>query len=704
MVQKFNADNSRNNPQGFKIWFQQKFIPQIAKMGNQRHLAAIRDSFGTMIPLIIAGSLGVLINAIIFGGAGSGYVSLLGLFAKAANPDVAWNDLNAQVLGTGGWAQTTQIMGYAFGIINSVTVGMMAIWFSFLLGYYIAISRNFQNPLVTGLLSGSAFMLASLGEVTFFMGAQGLITAILFGILSTELFIKLSSVRALNIKLPDGVPPAVGKSFAVFLPVCITLSVVAMINVIVLAPAIVTGDLKVTANTYSVMDSGQFAELFNKQFVAADFLKANPNFANYSDIINKIADNWGTNQKAFVEFYNSQSSQNQSVIATAIATFSGAPGSGSAIAEVADKAKIIFVVGKNANYLATLSWFKVALGPNQFGMGAAIYQFFTSWFIGFATGSGGIGLAIVFVFAVSFFWFFGVHGSNLMAGIFEPIFWMVLGINTALVTSLGYDAAVATQSMGVFTKPFFDAYMYVGGSGATLGLLLMTLSFSKRKDLKEIAKYSTPAGVFQINEPTIFGFPLILNPVYVVPFILVPIINLFVGWIFSPDVLNFVKYSYVATPWTAPWFLGAMITSLDVRALLPAFIIFGIDLLLYLPFVLLDNKLYFKKLKENNIEQYNMEMKYYNDPEFKWNTDTETKFNNKINKGELVVLDAEETNAFWAKRMTDSQKLAIRQKDIMQKALDKQLKYNKEAKEVKAKRDAKIPELKTKWAKQKKKN
>ncbi|WP_100254608.1 hypothetical protein [Spiroplasma clarkii] len=52
----------------FKEWFKQKAIPGMAKVGNQRHLAAIRDSFGTMIPLIIAGSIGILVNAIVFGG------------------------------------------------------------------------------------------------------------------------------------------------------------------------------------------------------------------------------------------------------------------------------------------------------------------------------------------------------------------------------------------------------------------------------------------------------------------------------------------------------------------------------------------------------------------------------------------------------------------------------------------------------------
>jgi len=73
-----------------KEWFDTKFVPAISKIGNQRHLAAIRDSFGTMIPIIIAGSLGVLINAIIFVFFCSGYVSLLVLIAKAVHPEFEW--------------------------------------------------------------------------------------------------------------------------------------------------------------------------------------------------------------------------------------------------------------------------------------------------------------------------------------------------------------------------------------------------------------------------------------------------------------------------------------------------------------------------------------------------------------------------------------------------------------------------------------
>lgn len=691
-----NSGNREKEKLSFKLWFKQKAIPGMAKVGNQRHLAAIRDSFGTMIPLIIAGSIGILVNAIVFGGAGSGYVSLLGLIAKTANPNLSWDAITSLLSDTSnGWGQTSKICGLAFGHMNTVTVGMMSIYFSFLFGYYIAISKGFSQTIIAGLVSVAGFMLASMGAINFFMDAKGLIGAIIFGLISTELFIKLSSVRALNIKLPDGVPPAVGKSFALFLPAVITLAIIGAANMIVLAPAIIGGKLVVTGNNQTLLgDNDEIIQALIdslKLMSAEDIAKAlNLNLADNA-WIEEFRTNLANNQ-GFVDWYNSQSTSIQSMVAALFLNQGAGVGFGSF--HSLDSNNILrFAVENGVIKVISGSYIGIVLTPDQFGWSAAIYQFFTSWFIGFATGKGGIGLAVVFVFFVGFFWFFGVHGSNLMAGIFEPIFWMILGINTSLVSSLGYQNAVDSGGMGVFTKPFFDSYMYVGGSGATLGLLVMTLAISKRRELKEVAKYATPAGVFQINEPVIFGYPLVLNPVYAIPFIFTPIINLVIGWLFSPAVLNVVKYSYVATPWTAPWFISAIITSLDVKAIIPATIIFGVDIMIYIPFVLLDNKLYFKKLKATNLEKYEEEKRYYGDKLYRFEVDTKTKVEALENKAEMVIFDAENIIDFWAKRQTNKDKFEKRRTDITLKAEAKKVEYLEKSKALQQKRDEKYKVL-----------
>ncbi|AKU79541.1 PTS sugar transporter subunit IIC [Spiroplasma turonicum] len=709
---KFTPNKSSRSSEklGFKKWFNVKFVPAMARAGNQRHIAAIRDSFGTMIPLIIAGSLGVLINAIVFGGAGSGYVSLLGLFAKAAHSDLSWDQIseligNGQVLGTDGsvildapgWFQTSKICGLAVGHMNTVTVGMMSIYFSFLFGYYISLGKGFKSPVIAGMVSTASFMLASLGEVQFFMDAKGLIGAIIFGIIATELFIWLSSLRSLNIKLPDSVPPAVGKSFAVFLPVTFTLMIIGALNIVVLAPAVVLGNLFVTGNTQATgwTSASEVDTFFNS--LKSALSEKNPweliGLSESPAWMDSIRDNLSADK--FAKWYNDLSAVDQSQIAS-FSLIAGGQATLADMVNVGSGSVLHFGTTNGVIDVITASFIGKKLGPTQFGLSAAIYQFITSWFIGFATGNGGLGLGIAFMILVGLFWFFGVHGSNIMGGIFEPIFLMVLAINTALVTSLGYEAAAASGSMGVFTKPFFDGYAYVGGSGATLGLLIMTFCFSKRRDLKEIAKYSTPAGVFQINEPVIFGYPIVLNAVYMVPFVFTPVLNLIVGYIFSPAVLGFVNYSYILAPWTAPWFLTAVITSLDARALIPAMICLGVTIASYLPFVLLDNILYFKKLQKQDPEKYELEKRYYSDKLFRFQTNTETKIENLENKAEYVVLNAESTNEFWAKRLVNPKKLEERKQKQLEEAKMKREKILNQVKEYKDNRAKKYIELEKK--------
>jgi PTS system cellobiose-specific IIC component len=84
-----NTFVQQKKPNKLLVFVKNKVLPALVKFGNARHVAGIRDAFGTMIPLIIAGSIGILISSIVFGGNGSGYVSLFGLICKLANPHLA---------------------------------------------------------------------------------------------------------------------------------------------------------------------------------------------------------------------------------------------------------------------------------------------------------------------------------------------------------------------------------------------------------------------------------------------------------------------------------------------------------------------------------------------------------------------------------------------------------------------------------------
>src|SRR5699024_498304 len=79
----------------------------------------------------------------------------------------------------------------------------------------------------------------------------------------------------------------------------------------------------------------------------------------------------------------------------------------------------------------------------------------------------------------------------------------------------------------IVTKPFFDNFVSIGGSGVTLALLIaifIVVRQEKNNPYREVAKFSFPAGLFQINEPVIFRLPIVLNPVFLVPFLFVPVI------------------------------------------------------------------------------------------------------------------------------------------------------------------------------------
>lgn len=581
---------STNHKQTFKVklnnWTNKVFIPSLGKLGQQRHLAALRDAFGTIIPLIIAGSIAILFITIGFGGWGSEKVSILGWIWMAVNKTTDTTQLaNEIAANSGAWGKAVNIGVNMFSPINAATIGAMSIFVVFLIGYFIGLSRDFKQPIMSGLASLGCFMIIIMGQFSFFADAKGLFSAIIAGFIGSELLIAFSKIKKLELKLPAGVPPAVAKSFAVFVPMLFTLVIVAMINVIVWAP------VNYLSN-YDVFTVNQTA--LNREALKAVLEKAVQDSSlptNIHDLLvqlqNAVSDN-----NALVQWFNAnKDNADFPLVMNALLGHLDNP-------IIIDANHIKWTLG-SYNELAQLLIIKyeqVQIPTSSFGLGAGIYRLLQTPFLGFVASSGGIGVALLFTFLVGFFWFFGIHGSNITAAIFEPIWWAVLGINAALVQSLGL--AAAQKEMIAFAKPFFDSYMYIGGSGATLALLISTLIISKRKELKEVAKFSLPAGVFQINEPVIFGYPIILNPVWIAPFIIAPMLNVVVAWL-AVSVFHFVNASYIATPWTAPWFLGALLsTGLDWRAFVLSLLCFAISLLIWFPAVLLDNKIYNNKIKK----------------------------------------------------------------------------------------------------------
>lgn len=184
-------------------------------------------------------------------------------------------------------------------------------------------------------------------------------------------------------------------------------------------------------------------------------------------------------------------------------------------------------------------------------------------------------------------WFFGVHGANIFEPVMQSVYLPALTDN--------YNAIIAGgEPPHLITKAFFDSYVHLGGSGATLALIVAILIVvKKRQEYKNIAKLSLPLGVFQINESVIYGLPIVLNPILFIPFLLVPGVLSLVAYIATAT--GIVPATYVQIPWITPVGIGAFLATGakgigSIMAGLLALVNFVIAVIIYLPFVKMAEK------------------------------------------------------------------------------------------------------------------
>ncbi|OIQ24568.1 EAL domain-containing protein [uncultured Vibrio sp.] len=188
---------------------------------------------------------------------------------------------------------------------------------------------------------------------------------------------------------------------------------------------------------------------------------------------------------------------------------------------------------------------------------------------------------VVFSAVNSLLWFVGIHGY------YALLPWIsVLEQAIPLAQSDLLQAGV-TDYMINFS--FMGAFVFIGGSGATLGLVLALLLFSKQKPLRLIAIASLPLGLLNINEILLFGLPIIFNPRLFIPFILAPICNLLIAYLTMS--LGYVSVPTAALPFSSPMFFNAwLVTGGDLNAPLLQMINIVVSLFVYCPFVMAMNR------------------------------------------------------------------------------------------------------------------
>lgn len=191
---------------GFMKWMEEKFVPVAGKIGSQRHLAAIRDGFVGIMPIVLAGTIAVLLNNTL-----GAWVPAIGNVLGPINGNVWWG-----------------------------TLAILGLLVTFSIGYNLAKSYG-EDGLVAGLVSVAAFITtlpqahgdAGWGYIHWgFLNAGGIFTGMLVSIVATEIFVKLTK-KGLTIKMPDTVPPAVGKSFAGIVPGFIVLMLFGALTLVI---------------------------------------------------------------------------------------------------------------------------------------------------------------------------------------------------------------------------------------------------------------------------------------------------------------------------------------------------------------------------------------------------------------------------------------------------------------------------------------
>lgn len=192
---------------------------------------------------------------------------------------------------------------------------------------------------------------------------------------------------------------------------------------------------------------------------------------------------------------------------------------------------------------------------------------------------------IIILLITHLLWFAGLHGANIVVAIVNSITLSNLAMNQA--------ALQAGQALPkIFAGGFLDSYIYIGGVGTTLGLAIAMVR-SKNKHINSVGKLSLIPGIFNINEPILFGAPVVMNPILGIPFLLVPILNATIAWYATK--LGLIERIVTLVPWTTPGPLAALLaTNFDIFAMLLSFGLIFLSYLIYTPFL----KIYEKSLGE----------------------------------------------------------------------------------------------------------
>lgn len=409
-------------------------ITKIAvKLGNQVHLRSLRDAFATIMPLYILAGLATLLNNTVF----------------------TWMFKGKTLASVQYWGT----------VITNGTLNMSGILIAGLVAYHLAKNRGFENRIAAAMLSIATLIVMMPNTVSVIpdnakkavdvssvltfsnLGTNAMFAGVIIGLVATELFIRLSNVKQLKINLGDNIPPAVGQSFDVLIPVILVMAIFGLISALL--------------NNLTGMN-----------------------------LINLIT------------------------------TFIQEP----------------------LRHVGTSLWGTILL----YSLGNLL-------------------------------WLFGIHQAVIYSSILEPL--LIVNITQNIQAYQNHQAIP-----NIINVSQIQTFALLGGSGCTLCLLIAIFLVSHNKASRAVAKLAIAPGLFNINEPVIFGYPIVYNITMAIPFVLIPSLGILISYLATSWGL--MNPCVIQIPWTTPIIIAPYLaTAGDWRAVIVQLVIIALGVLIYIPFV-----------------------------------------------------------------------------------------------------------------------
>lgn len=199
--------------------------------------------------------------------------------------------------------------------------------------------------------------------------------------------------------------------------------------------------------------------------------------------------------------------------------------------------------------------------------------------------------AIIIVLLMSLLFWCGLHGPNIVSGIIYP----VLTANSLVNQNLMDQGIKATQANGghYLVPQLIDCFCKFGGVGLTLGFIVAALLVAKSAQVRELSKLSLVPGIFNVNEPMIFGLPIVYNPIMLIPFICAPLVAVILTY--GAMVIGFLPaFGAMQVPWTTPPIISGFLLG-GWQGVVIQVLIFAASIAIWFPFVKMQDKICLKQ-------------------------------------------------------------------------------------------------------------